>query len=417
MSSTKRDRFFLIDCNQFFVSCEQVFDPKLKGKPVVVLSSNDGCIVARSKEAKALKIPMGAPAFQYQELFRREKVHVLSSNFSLYSDMSHRVMHLLSLYAEEMEEYSIDEAFLKSSELSREDAKELRKRIAKWTGIPVSIGIGQTKTLAKLASDLAKKREDGVFAFEEDGQSDALLSYLPVHEVWGIGTQLSIQLRARGIDTVLALKRASDAWIKKRFSVTLLKTVWELRGISCLDIVGGDEIRKSITCSRSFGMPVTSLEDVQEALSRHTASAAEKLRSEGLMACTAAIFLMTSKHRTPCYANQAFCQWEEPTHYTPFLIDKAKKALNVIYRPNYLYKKVGITLGGITVASCYQRDFFSRDKEKYLKAMSAYDAIHSRFGKDALYFAAEGSKNYRISKSQNVSARFTTSWDDLLIVS
>jgi DNA polymerase V len=417
MSSTKRVRYFLIDCNQFFVSCEQVFAPGLRGKPVVVLSSNDGIIVARSKEAKALGIPMGAPAFQYQELFAREKVRALSSNFALYSDMSHRVMRVLSLYAEELEEYSIDEAFLKSDTLTVADAIEIRRRVAQWTGIPVSIGIGQTKTLAKLASDLAKKREDGVFAFEE--QIDAHLDRVPVKEVWGVGAQLSTQLRAYGIDTVLALKQAPDDWIKKQFSVTLLKTVWELRGIPCLSLEVVDTTRKSITCSRSFGTPVTTLDTLHEALSHYTASAAETLRAEGLMACVATVFLMTSMHRPPCYTNQALCTWEEPTHYTPFLIAKAKNGLTSIYRSGYLYKKVGITLAGIVPADCYQRDFFharGQDLDKRAKALAAHDAINQRFGADTLFFAAEGTSRRYKPKRENVSPRFTTSWDELLKV-
>lgn len=418
MSSTKRARYVLIDCNQFFVSCEQVFAPELRGKPVVVLSSNDGIIVARSKEAKALGIPMGAPAFQYQELFAREKVRALSSNFALYSDMSHRVMRILSLYTEEMEQYSIDEAFLKSDTLTVADALEMRQRIAQWTGIPVSIGIGETKTLAKLAGDLAKKRPDGVFAFE--GETEALLSRMPVQEVWGIGAQLSTRLRAYGIDTVLTLKHAPDDWIKKQFSVTLLKTVWELRGIPCLSLEVGDAARKSITCSRSFGTPITALDTLHEALSRYTASAAETLRAEGLMACVATVFLATSVHRPPHYSNQALCTWEEPTHYTPFLLAKAKKALTSIYRNGYLYKKVGITLAGIVPVDCYQRDLFhSRDQDldKRAKALAAHDAINQRFGADTLFFAAQGTRHRFTHKRQNVSPRFTTSWDELLKVS
>jgi DNA polymerase V len=421
MSSTKRDEtlFYLIDCNQFFVSCEQVFSPRLKGKPVVVLSNNDGCVVARSKEAKALGIPMGAAAFQYADLFRREKVSVLSSNFTLYGDMSHRVMSVLSQFDPEMHVYSIDEAFLR---LQADDplaaALDIKRTVALWTGIPVSVGIGRTKTLAKLANDLAKKRAEGVFALQEQEQIDATMRNLPVQEVWGIGSQLSAALHTYGIDTVLALKNTPDAYLKMHFSVTLLKTVWELRGISCLPLRDECQARKSITCSRSFGAPVSALGDLEEALASYAASAAEDLRAEGLLAACATVFLMTSLHRTPCYSNSATYALSEPTHDTPFLIAAAKRALASIYRTGYLYKKVGITLTGIVSESCYQPDLFhaSGDKEKRRRAMAACDAIHQRFGSHALRFAAEGIEQSWRAKRGNVSQRFTTCWDELLTV-
>jgi DNA polymerase V len=474
MSSTKRDKqlFYLIDCNQFFVSCEQVFSPKLKKKPVVVLSNNDGCVVARSKEAKVLGIPMGAAAFQYADLFQREKVHVLSSNYTLYGDMSHRVMSVLATYGHEMHIYSIDEAFLRlEADDPQSVALDIKRKVGLWTGIPVSVGIGPTKTLAKLAGDIAKKKPDGVFGLYEPEHIDALLGTLPVQEVWGIGSQLGMALNAYGINTVLTLKNTPDAYLKTHFSVTLLKTVWELRGISCLPFNDDLQIRKSITCSRSFGAPVTALCDLQEALASYTASAAETLRSEALLASHATVFVMTSLHRTPCYSNSAMLHLDEPMHDTPYLITAAKKALNAIYREGFLYKKVGITLTGIVPESCYQPDLFhaypnnlkngefdketaqnfclermtiaerqgvSEDKnfdakptqsktnfssclgikgnkEKRLKAMKAFDAINQRFGPDAMQFAAEGKQGWRMKRG-NVSSRFTTCWKELLTV-
>jgi DNA polymerase V len=419
MSSTRLDKFyFLIDCNQFYVSCEQVFSPKLRQKPVVVLSNNDGCIVARSKEAKALGIPMGAPAFQYADVFKREKVQVLSSNYTLYGDMSHRVMSVLAMYGQDIQVYSIDEAFLF---LQTEDvlslARDIKRTVALWTGIPVSVGIGSTKTLAKLANDLAKKTEEGVYALTQKEQSDAVMRRLPVQEVWGIGSQLGHALHACGINTVLTLKNTPDSYLKSRFSVTLLKTVWELRGISCVTL-NSDQNRKSITCSRSFGVPVEVLEDLEEAVASYTASAAEDLRSEGLIASFAVIFLMTSPHRTPYYSNSATVILIEPTHDTPLLITSAKKALRSLYRSGYAYKKVGITLGGIVSEMGYQMDLFctDRNKEKRQRALSAFDAINQRFGPSALRFAAEGVKQRWCMKRGNVSLRFTTCWDELLTV-
>lgn len=421
MSFTKPDNslFYLIDCNQFYVSCEQVFSPRLRGKPVVVLSNNDGCVVARSKEAKVIGIPMGAPAFQYADLFKREKVSVLSSNYTLYGDMSYRVMSVLSMYSEDMHEYSIDEAFLwMQAEDPLELARDIKRTIALWTGIPVSVGIGRTKTLAKLANDLAKKTEEGVFALQEPEHIDAVMGRLPVQEVWGIGSQLSAALSARGIDRVLTLKNTPDAWIKTHFSITLLKTVWELRGISCLPLHDDLQMRKSITCSRSFGGPVSALNDLEEAISSYTANAAETLRAEGLMASCATVFLMTSPHRTPCYSNSASWTFDEPTHDTPLLIASAKKALRSIYREGYLYKKTGITMGGIVPEGHYQLDLFhhNANHDKRKRALIACDAINQRFGSDAMHFAAEGIKQRWRMKRGNVSQRFTTCWDELLTV-
>jgi DNA polymerase V len=288
-----------------------------------------------------------------------------------------------------------------------------------WTGIPVSVGIGATKTLAKLANDIAKKKQGGIYAFSDPEQIDSVLKGLGVQEVWGIGSQLGAALHAQGIDDVLTLKKAPDNWIKQRFSVTLLKTVWELRGISCLSLHVLAAPRKSITCSRSFGSDVSALEDLEEALASYTAQAAQTLREEGLLASVATIFLTTSLHHPPVYSNSATQTFEEPTHYTPRLIALAKRALHSLYRKGYIYKKVGIILGGIVPQECYQPDLFypqSGVREKQLRAMDVCDAIHQRFGTHALRFAAEGIAQRWRMKRGNVSPRFTTCWDEILTI-
>lgn len=417
MSSTKPFNYFLIDCNSFFVSCEQVFNPKLQGKPVVVLSNNDGCVVARSKQAKALGIPMGAPAYQYKELFKAQKVTVLSSNFTLYGDMSQRVMHVLSRFSEEMEIYSIDEAFLRiESEDPVAIAREIKRVVLKWTGIPVSIGIGTTKTLSKVANDIAKKG-DGVFAFSDPTQIDAVLEKLPVQEIWGIGRQLSAALQEAGIYNARAFKDAPDHWIKKRFSVMLVRTACELRGIPCLEFNELPVPRKSITCSRSFGKAVTKIEEIQEALASYTATAAETLREEELLPSFVTVFLMTSPFREQSYSNSATITLEEPTAFTPELVAKAKSALQHIFRPGYVYKKVGIIMGGFTPKMSYQPDLFHSDekqKAKQTRAMQVVDNLNARFGKSAVQFAGEGITKHWKMKRGNASPRFTTSWDEIL---
>lgn len=409
--------YFLIDCNQFFVSCEQVFNPKLRKKPVVVLSNNDGVVVARSKEAKALGIPMGAAAFQFANLFKVEKVHVLSSNFALYADMSQRVMHVLSQFSPDMEEYSIDEAFLHIEDTHLISvAKEIKSRVLKWTGIPVSIGVGSTKTLSKVANDIAKKKE-GIFIFSDLVQIDATLENLNVEEIWGVGRQLSAALKESGIRNARALRDAPDDWIKKRFSVALLRTVYELRGLPSFSF---DELpipRKSITYSRSFGKAVTQLKEIEEALASYTANAAERLREEELLPSFLTVFLITSAFSQHSYNNSWTMTLDEPTTFTPELIDKAKKALGKIFKTGYIYKKVGIIMGGFATQTNYQPDLFRSDEKQMLKqkrAMQVIDHLNQRFGDASVHFAAEGIFQHWKMKKDNVSPRFTTSWDELL---
>lgn len=408
-----------MDCNQFYVSCEQVFNPKLRKKPVVVLSNNDGCVVARSKEAKALKIPMGAPFYQYAELFKTHHVHVLSSNYPLYGDMSQRVMHVLSRFANIMEEYSIDEAFLR---ISCEDpvriAQEIRRTVLQWTGIPVSIGIGSTKTLSKVAGDISKKKE-GIFALTDAAERDTLLEQLDVEEIWGIGKSLSAALREAGILNARMLKDAPDSWLKNRFSVNVLRTACELRGICAFSFNELPVPRKSITCSRSFGSKVETLTDLQEALSTYTAAAAEKLREEKLLPSFLTVFLSTSPFLPNAYGNSVTVTIDAPTTFTPTLTKIASWGLRKIYRPGYQYKKVGIVMGGFFKESCYQPDLFcsaEKSSEKEKRAIGALDRLNTRYGDATVRFAAEGIKQRWKMKRGNVSPRYTTSWDELLTI-
>lgn len=410
--------YYLVDCNQFYVSCEQVFNPKLNNHPVVVLSNNDGCIVARSKEAKALGIPMGAPAYQYAELFKTHRVHVFSSNYTLYGDMSQRVMHTLSRFSPLIEEYSIDEAFLKiTANNPIEVAQEIRRTVLQWTGIPVSIGIGSTKTLAKVASDLAKK--EGVFAFTDAAQIDTVLDKLPVIEIWGIGGNLAKALEQEGIRTARAFKDSENGWIQRRFSTVLLRTALELRGISCLQLNDEPVERKSITCSRSFEKTVKSLAEVEESLSHYTSTVAEKLRKEELLPTFLTVFLMTSPFSAHPYSNSSTTILEEPTDFTPDLISKAKQSLRKIFRTGYEYKKTGIILGGLVPRRNYQPDLFFQNtlqREKKQRAIQALDALNESLGTPLLKFAAEGTRKGGPLKRGNVSRKFTTSWDDLLVI-
>lgn len=420
MSSTKRDEwFFLIDCNAFYVSCERVFNPILAKKPVVVLSNNDGCVIARSKEAKQLGIPMGAPAFQYQKLFEEKNVFVYSSNYTLYGDMSQRVTSILDQFSPCVETYSIDEAFLI---INTEDplslAKKIRKRILQWTGIPVSVGVSTTKTLAKVANHLAKKNEmhQGVFWLHGERMIDQTLAKFPLGDIWGIGRKLSSRLKEQGIHTPYQFKNASDTWIRGLYSVTLVKTALELRGIPCLQLEEDYGPSKSITCSRSFGKWVSALAQLQEALSHYTATAAEKLRAQESATSYITVFLTTSSFIKTPYANSATLCLPEPTDYTPRLITAAKFCLQSIFRPGYEYKKVGVIFTGLVPKTEFQRDLFSSFSPSQDKVMDILDEINAVFGKPALQFAAEGlEKNWRMRRCLT-SHKFTTSWKELLTI-
>lgn len=420
MSSTEPDDlFFLIDCNSFFVSCERVFNPALLNKPVVVLSNNDGCVVARSNEAKQLGIPMGAPAFQYEKLFHEKNVQVYSSNYTLYGDMSQRVMQILEQFSPRLEIYSIDEAFLITSVNDPLPfALEIRKKILRWTGIPVSIGIASTKTLAKLANRIAKKNEEhrGAFWLREEREIDRVLANAPLDDIWGIGRQLTQRLKENGIHTPFALKQASNDWIRRLFSVTLLKTALELRGTSCLGLEEVYAPRKSVTCSRSFGKTTAALTELQEAIASYTASAAETLREERSLAGYLTVFLYTSPFIRSPYANSATLRLPEPTDYTPRLIAHAKLCLQQIFRPGYEYKKTGVIFTELCPKTCFQGDLFSLYNPMQDKAMHVLDQINTSLGKNAVQFAAEGIQKKWKMRRGRTSLRFTTNWKELLTI-
>jgi DNA polymerase V len=421
MSFTKHKIFALIDCNNFYASCERVFNPKLIGKPLVVLSNNDGCVIARSKEAKSLGIPMGAPAFQYAELFKKHQVIVCSSNFALYGDMSHRVMQTIEQFAPEMQVYSIDEAFLLLDDpQAKEFCQDIKKTVLQWTGIPVSIGLSNTKTLAKAANHIAKKNAstEGVFALDTPGLQEAVLKEFPVQDVWGIGRQTTEFLSRYNMKYAWDFANADDVWIKKHLSIRGLRTAWELRGISCLEFDLAPSSKKSIMSSRSFSCPVTSLEDLCEAIASYTSCAAEKLRDEGSLATYLEVFLTTSPHAAePVYANKVNIKLPQPSAFTPHLISYAKQGLQSIYRPGRLYKKTGLILYGLVSADCFQQDLFvkqDRGLKKQEAIMHLMDEANKRFGKDIIKFAAEGVKQKWKMKQDKRSPCYTTRWDDLL---
>lgn len=411
----KKRLFGLVDCNNFFVSCERVFNHQLVGKPVVVLSSNDGCVIARSAEAKLLGIPMGAPAFKYRDLFRSNEVLVLSSNFGLYADLSQRVMAILETAPCDVEQYSIDEAFLRfnaeSEATAVETARTLSKQIWQWTGIPVSIGIAPTKTLAKVATEYAKKdlTLNGVCMLTEQSAITTALENLPVGDVWGIGWRTAKLLTQKGIFTALQLTHTDDRWIQRKLKITGLKTVWELRGISCIDLVMEERVPQSIIRSRSFGMPISDVGHLKEAIASHIAHACTKLRAHNLGATTLSVFIKTNRHSSSetYYSGIGTIHLPVAAHETDYLVSKAFDVFATIYKYGHWYKRAGVMMHGLRSYEHFQHSFLSD------KGFTTAPLMDAQVGTVALNPLEQPWK----TKQEKRSPNFTTSWDELPIAS
>ena len=413
--------FCLVDCNNFYASCERLFRPELADKPVVVLSNNDGCIIARSNEAKKLGLGMGRPYFKYESLIRRHRVTVFSSNYALYGDISQRVMDTLMQLEPEVEVYSIDEAFIALPRGKYVDlntyAHSLKATIHKYTGIPVSIGLGPTKTLAKIASRLAKKNPSarGVFNIIDHRDPDNLLAGIDVNDVWGIGSRHAARLKNQGIHTALQFRNCNDAWLKKTLTITGLRTAMELRSIPCIALEETPPARKSVATSRSFGTPVESLASLQEAVATYTTQAALKLRNAKLFAGVIHVFLRTNsfkKEQLQYCASKTFTL-PAPTSHTPLLIGAAHRLLRSIYRSGYLYQKAGVLLTGLTPEGDQQMNLFSPPDRRDNSLMQAMDKINSRWGRDTIHSAAAGFDRSWHHRQRRKSPAYTTRWTEL----
>ena len=419
-----RDKVFaLIDCNAFYVSCERVFNPKLNNRPVVALSNNDGCIISRSKEAKALGIKMGVPLFKVKDIVKKEKVVVFSSNYTLYADMSRRVMNIISSSSPYTEIYSIDEAFVELSSLPidyESYAHQLRQTILQHTGIPVSIGIASTKTLAKVANHKAKKDDslNGVCSLVNYNNIDQILELTEVGDVWGVGRRLSKKLINHGIHNAKLLKNCSDSWIRKMMSVNGLKTITELRGISCIPLEEYSMTRKSCCTTRSFGKLLTNLEDIEQAVTTFARRAAERIRSESLAASCVSVFVRTNPFdkKSAYYSNGASRTLSHPTHDSITIIETALLLTKRIFKNNYQYKKAGVLLSGLCDKSEIQETLFEKNYNQNSDLMSAIDAINYRYGRDTLQMASECKVGNWKQKRENCTRNYTTQIDRLLLV-
>jgi len=416
--------FALVDCNNFYVSCERVFNPALNGRPVVVLSNNDGCIIARSEEAKALGIKMGAPAFQIADFLVQNNVAVYSSNYALYGDLSHRVMSLLGQFTPELEIYSIDEAFLSLAGLPvrlEEYAREIRATILKNIGIPVSVGIGPTKVLAKTANHYAKKvpENQGIYVLDSPAKIAEALKRFPIDEVWGIGRQYSKLLKSLDVETAWDFIQLQDGWVRKSMTVVGLRVKKELEGVSCLEMELVPSAKKAICTSRSFGESQTGLEPLREAVATFAARCAEKLRRQHSCAGMLMVFIHTNgfKANEPQYERNFVCKLPVPTNSTMELIRYALFALEAIYRKGYRYKKAGVLVLDIVPEDRVQGALFDRvDRAKHAAVMKTLDAINSRFGRDTLKMAVQGSGEKWKLRQEKLSPSYTTKWNDIITV-
>lgn len=424
VKSKSKRIYALVDCNNFYASCERLFRPELNGKPVVVLSNNDGCVIARSNEAKALGIPMGAPAFKYKDIFEKFDINIFSTNFTLYGDISNRVMSLLREQSPNMEIYSVDEAFMIFDNAAfdiEEYCRKVVKRVFKEVGIPVSIGIAKTKTLAKLANKIAKddsSKYQGVFNFETCVDPDSFMKTMNVEKVWGIGRRNSKKLNEMGIYNVLEFKHADRTQIKNYLTVAGERTLLELNEIPCVEMEEAT-IKNTILTSRTFAKSTSNLNHLEEAVSSFASRAAEKLRKDNCACTFVTVFITTNFHRED--EMQYSGAWTEtsevPVNYTPNIIKLAVDGLRKIYKSEYIYKRLGVVLSGIvpeseSVVSLFQTDEAKKEQEAVLGA--TIDKINKAKGRDFIRFASSGRGDAWRMGQHLISKRYTTDWQELL---
>ena len=416
--------FALVDCNNFYASCQRAFEPHLRNKPVVILSNNDGCVIARSNEAKALGIPMGAPAFEYKTLFEQNNVFVYSSNYALYGDMSSRVMNILARYSPEIEIYSIDEAFLKFKGFELFDLDQLgidmQRTVTKGTGIPVSIGFAPTKALAKVANKIAKKypeRTQSVYTIDSEEKRIKALKWTKIEDVWGIGRKHTKRLQAKNIFNAYQFTQLSDEWVRKEMAVVGLRLKHELEGKPTLDLEEPKN-KKMIATTRSFEKAMTKLEDISERVATYTASCSEKLRKQGSHCNMIMVFVQTNYFRKdqPQYSRNIVINTDFPTNSTIELNHYAQIGLKAIFREGYQYKKAGVIVMGLTPNNETQLSLFNTSNPKHQPLMSVIDKMNISYGTNKVKFANQSLGRQWKMKQEKLSKSYTTRIDEIITI-
>jgi DNA polymerase V len=418
----------LVDCNSFYVSCETIFKPHLKNKPVVVLSNNDGCVIARSSLAKKVGIKMGVPFFEVKKIVKQHNVKVFSSNYTLYANISSRVMGVLNNYCDELEVYSVDEAFLifnKHSERSFfERARQIKKTVKEWIGIPVSIGIAENKTLSKIANHLAKKDELGTQIVEllDRRQIEIALKVLEVGDIWGIGNRISKFLQSNSIQTAYDLYSSDPRWIRQHLGVVGERTYRELHGEMCFPIVESPEAKKQCRVSRSFESYVENFKELEQRVVSYATRASEKIRSDQLQAKKITVFIRSNKFNQknqPYYGDKTY-SFISPTNDLFEIVKMAVKALGYIYKSGIKYKKAGVLLSDLSSEGTYNRDlFFQRSEKDILKKIKVnrvFDRLNSRYGSGTICVAKENYEKFYLTRRKNLSPAYTSSFYELPIV-
>jgi DNA polymerase V len=408
--------FALIDCNNFYASCERAFRPDLQGVPIVVLSNNDGCVIARSNEAKKLGIPMGAAAFEYESVFNQHGIKVFSSNFELYGDMSSRVMEVLAMFSPDIEVYSVDEAFLKFDGFENYNlqayGEKLKRTVTRWTGIPVSVGFAPTKGLSKIANKIAKKFADqtkGVYIIDNDEKRIKALKWLPIEDVWGIGYRHAKRLKSIGVHRAYDFVNLSDDWVQKHMSIVGLRLKRELEGIPCLDLET-PQPKKSIATTRSFDKNYTEYEQLAERVATFAVTCAEKLRKQKSYCNTIMVFIHTNGFRKdlPQYSRNILVQTHYPTNSGIELTQFALEGLKRIFRKGYHYKKAGVIVMDIVPEMPQQIMLFENSNPKHAPLMKTIDTINQKFGDGKVKLARQNQKKKWVMKQEKLSPRFTT---------
>lgn len=409
--------FALIDCNNFYASCERLFQPKLKNQPIVVLSNNDGCVIARSNEAKKLGIPMGAAAHEYKQIFEQNNIHVFSSNYALYGDMSNRVMTMLRDFSPDIEIYSIDEAFLKLVGFEKyidfnEYARQIRYKVTKGTGIPISVGIAPTKALSKVANKIAKKfpeRTENAYVIDTEEKRIKALKWLPIEDVWGIGYRHAQRLRSKGINTAYAFTLLSEDWVKKNMSIVGLRLQKELKGEPCLDI-DLPQSKKNIATTRSFDKNQFELEYIKERVITYAVTCAEKLRKQNSVCNALMVFIHTNGHRKdlPQYGRNIVIKLPFPSNSNIEIGHFASIGLSKIFKEGYQYKKAGVIVMDITPENIRQVNIFENSNEKHKPLMELMDKINNGIGRTKIKLASQDLERTWKMKQEKLSPRYTT---------
>ena len=418
----------LVDCNSFYASCEAIFKPHLKNQPVVVLSNNDGCVIARSSLAKKVGIKMGVPFFEVKKLVKQNNVKVFSSNYTLYANISSRVMGVLKNYCDELEVYSVDEAFLILNKYSERSffqrAMQIKKTVKKWIGVPVSIGIANNKTLSKIANHLAKKDELGTQVVEllDRQQIEIALKVLEVGDIWGIGSRISKFLQSNSIQTAYDLYSSDPRWVRQHLGVVGERTYRELHGEMCFPITESPEAKKQCRVSRSFESYVENFKELEQRIISYATRASEKIRSDQLQAKKITVFIRSNKFNKknqPYYGDKTY-SFISPTNDLFEIVRLAVEALNSIYKPGIKYKKAGVLLSDLSSEGVYNRDlFFQRSEKDLLKKMRVnrvFDRLNSRYGSGTICIAKENYEKFYLTRRKNLSPAYTSNFYDLPVV-